>query len=238
MTFLILLLLASPAVAAVADGALTSTTTAWELIAQYGPIWGGMLLAFAIASEFVKRNEVAHWIGQGRALAAIVGAVGILGSVLEAQLGGGSWAGVVVTLMGAVKMFISPQIRPGAATNAAALLVVVVLAAQPSCKQYIPPQIAPVVDCVNANRPAIDGLIDSFWPKDGGSPVWSKIESQAIDAGVAIGGCALMEFAQKYLTPAPGNRAPADGAKVRALAEDYRAKHANGATFDTPLGKL
>lgn len=122
----------------------------------------------------------------------------------------------------------------------AGLIIGVFLGFQLGCKPYLPPNTHPIVDCVNAQRPSIDSLITSFWPKDGGAPDWSKIESVAIDAGITIGGCALAEFVQAYLAPPPGRMAPddANGVRARDALERYRNKHANNAVFRTADGDL
>lgn len=92
--------------------ATDTTETAWELIEQHGPIWGGMLLLFGLATAFLRRNEKERWLGQGKHLAIVVGLTGVLGSVLEAGVVGGTWAGVIVTVVAAIKLFLSPTPAP------------------------------------------------------------------------------------------------------------------------------
>jgi len=109
------------------------------------------------------------------------------------------------------------------------------------CKPYAPQNIHPIIDCINADRSNIDALITSFWPKDGGTPHWNEIESQALAAGLNIGGCAVHEFVQKYLTPAPGKAAPAPelGWAANALVGSFdKNAKSNNATFKTSLGNL
>lgn len=120
------------------------------------------------------------------------------------------------------------------------ILIVSLLILSSSCKPYLPPNTHPYVDCVNGDRSKIDALIAGFWPSDGGAPDWSQIESVAIDAGVSIGGCALAEFVQSYLAPAPGTAAPPPELAVKAkdTLERYRAAHANNASFKTAAGEL
>jgi hypothetical protein len=91
---------------------LATAQSGWDLVETYGPIWGAMLLVFGLVSRFLQKNQSEHWIAEGRTLAALVAGVGVLGSVLEAQLGGASWSGVVVTLFGAAKMLLSPTVKP------------------------------------------------------------------------------------------------------------------------------
>lgn len=88
--------------------ATDTTETAWQLIEQHGPIWGGMLLLFGLAAAFLRRNEKERWLGAGKHLAVVVGLTGVLGSVLEAGVNGGTWAGVIVTVVAAIKLFLSP----------------------------------------------------------------------------------------------------------------------------------
>lgn len=106
---------AAPAPATPADPvakAKASVDTGWDLVEDYGPIWGGMLLAFAVVSALLRKNAEEHWLKEGRKLALMVAGVGVLGSVLEAHFGSGSWAGVVVTAIAAVKMLTSPTVPP------------------------------------------------------------------------------------------------------------------------------
>lgn len=70
-----------------------------------------MLLALGIARAFLKRNDTGHWLGQGKALAILTAAVGMLAAVLDAKFGGASWAGVIVTLVAAVKLLVSPTAK-------------------------------------------------------------------------------------------------------------------------------
>jgi hypothetical protein len=99
---------------AVAGPAITAVTVSdggWELIEAYGPIWGGMLLGFGLASAFIKRNEKEHWLAEGRRLAIVTGIVGIAGALLQVKFGGGSWPGVLVTIIGAAKLVLSPTLK-------------------------------------------------------------------------------------------------------------------------------
>ena len=101
---------ADPLASAPVAHAVTTAQSGWDVVETYGPIWGAMLLVYGLASAFLAKNESAHWIAQGRMLALVVAGVGLLGAVLEAELGGASWSGVIVTLVGAVKMVISPTV--------------------------------------------------------------------------------------------------------------------------------
>ena len=98
-----------------------------------------------------------------------------------------------------------------------------------------------VIDCVNAERSRIESLIASFAPVLAGErPDWGSIEAQAIAAGQTIGGCALAETVQAYLTPPVGRAAPSgdSGRAARGALEDFRVRHAANATFHTGAGDL
>lgn len=106
------------------------------------------------------------------------------------------------------------------------------------CKPYAPPIAHPIVDCVNADRPAIESLILSFWPKDGGVPNWASVESAAINAGINVGGCAIAEYIQQYTAPKPGTAAPPDGLQAVMTLEHYRSITAPDTSFKTKYGSL
>lgn len=137
-------------------------------------------------------------------------------------------------------MHLHTLVRSFARLHLLLAFVLALLALTSSCKPYLPPNTHPYVDCINAERSKIDALIASFWPSSGGAPDWGRIETIAIDAGVSIGGCALAEFVQSYLAPAPGTAAPPPELAVQAkdTLERYRNKHANNASFKTAAGEL
>lgn len=120
------------------------------------------------------------------------------------------------------------------------VLLLSLLVVTPGCKPYLPPDVGPFIDCINADRPAIDAMIAGFWPADGSAPDWGRIKDQAITAGVSIGGCALAEFVQRYLAPAPGTAAPPPELALQAkdTLEQYRNKYAGNASFRTKAGDL
>lgn len=135
----------TPAATSAPQVAVAAADTAWDLLEQHGPIWGGMLLVFGVATAFLKRNTNEHWLKQGRVLAIAVGAVGVLGSVLEAGVNGGTWAGVVITAITAIKLVLSPTVgaptsaKPALPVSLVALLVGVVA-------------IAPIASCTHDTR--------------------------------------------------------------------------------------
>ena len=125
----------------VAQGVSTAQS-GWDVVTTYGPIWGAMVLVYGLLSEFLRRNDSEHWIAQGRMLALLVAVAGLLSSVLEAQLAGKSWSGVIVTLFGAVKLVMSPTVVPRAPDESdsggkaaqyshISLLIVLVMASTP-----------------------------------------------------------------------------------------------------------
>lgn len=228
--------------------ATSSTSTDWDLVQEYGPIWGGMLLAFGLATRFVRANVTSHWIGEGRSLAIVVAVVGVLGAFLEAHFGGGTWAGVLVTAIAALKLVISPSMKPPAPKpvppqyGAVDLLIVLMVSmALVSCAPGPGP--APVItstliDCAGANRPQIDELLQELVPLvTTGHADWSAIYQRAKHAGASIGGCALAELVQDYLG---GRKASpnGDGWKARETLEQFRLDEAGGASFKTRYGEL
>jgi hypothetical protein len=85
----------------------------WRIVEDYGPVWGGMLILFAIGTAIVKRNDEHHWLAQGNMLTGLVGSIGILGSLVEAHFSTASSAGIPVTLLLALKLLLQKP-RPKA----------------------------------------------------------------------------------------------------------------------------
>lgn len=100
------------------DTSKMTVDTAWDLVEQHGPIWGGMLLLFGAATAFLRRNTKERWIAEGKRLAIVTAFVGVLGSVLEAGVNGGTWAGVIATVFVAIKLLLSPTPTPALAKAA------------------------------------------------------------------------------------------------------------------------
>jgi hypothetical protein len=227
--------------------ATQSADTGWGLVEQYGPIWGAMLLAFAIASRVLAKNETEHWIGQGRWLAAVVAGVGVLGAILEAHFGDGSWAGVIVTLVAGIKLLLSPTAPepkerpdPPQYSGIELMLVLVVAIAAIGCGPQGPGPVIgqAVVDCTGDNRADIDALFLELSPLVvTGHPDWATVYQRAKHAGTAIGGCVLAELVQTYLG---GRRAVAtdDSWNAHMVLEEFRSNEAAGATFKTRFGDL
>lgn len=97
-----------------------------------------------------------------------------------------------------------------------------------------------VIDCLAADRAKIDTLIADLAAKtrSDGSRDWSAIETDAISAGVTIGGCALAEFIESLLQPSQHVQASSEDAQARQTFEHFRSTQAGNATFKTRLGTL
>jgi hypothetical protein len=95
-----------------------------------------------------------------------------------------------------------------------------------------------VIDCTIADASALGELAHAFAPLLAGErPDWSAISSLAKSAGAQIGGCALAELVQSYLTERRAVPLEA-GHAARDALESFRASVAGGATFHTVGGDL
>lgn len=115
------------------------------------------------------------------------------------------------------------------------LFVVLALCTQVSCgpgPSPIGPVINAVVDCLGANRPQIDTLINEFKGPvlGGGSVSWPDVKLRATQAGKDIGGCFIMELTQWFLS---GTRAAPDAKAAHDVAEEFRKETGGGATYST-----
>lgn len=120
--------------------------------------------------------------------------------------------------------------------------VLIAVALLASCKGTEPARV--IIDCAKAEADKIDVLLTSMRTLLTGSPDWAGIEARAIDAGEAIGGCALAELVQEYVAPTPpavpstARMASTEARAARATFEDFRARVAGGATYRTKHGDL
>lgn len=230
------------------EKAMNSTATDWDLVQDFGPIWGGMLLMLGLATRFIRANQDKHWLGEGRKLTAVVALAGLIGAVLEAHFGGGTWAGVFVTAIAAVKLLWSPHMPPKKPAHPAYssidLLIVLGLfigvVSVAGCRGPGPLPVVQdaVIDCTAANRPQADGLIAELMPLlQLQQPDWHAVYERAKHAGATIGGCALAELVQDYLG---GRKTPDndDGWKARSTLEQFRTSEAGNATYKTHFGEL
>lgn len=239
--------------------AQSATDTGWDLVEDYGPIWGGMLLAFAVVSALLRKNAEEHWLKEGRKLALVVAGVGILGAVLEAHFGSGSWAGVVVTAIAAVKMLTSPTVPPPkvkpAAAGAIDLFIVFavfgVLLTLPGCawSQHEARSVAgDVVDCTTKEAtakiaefaPTVDDVLVNATASDG---MLDKDRVKAATRGFATdtARCVLADAIARALSPKPADpNAPkaspleADPAALRQVLDEL----GGGRSYRTPHGTL
>jgi hypothetical protein len=98
-----------------------------------------------------------------------------------------------------------------------------------------------VISCIEQNAGSIAASVADTWARcrpPGGAIDWACVENHAITDGKLIGGCALADIVQEYLTPPAGRAAPVDGLAARGALEDFRSKHAGGATYRTAKGDI
>lgn len=105
-------------------------------------------------------------------------------------------------------------------------------AACPGRPGPVGPALNAVVDCLGANRPQIDTLINEFkGPILGGGAIsWPAVKVRATQAGKSIGGCFIMELTQWFLS---GTRAVPDAAEAHDVAEEFRRTVGEGAAYAT-----
>lgn len=229
-----------------------ATSTGWDLVIQFGPIWGGMLLAYGLAAQFVKAGFFQKFAG--KRLAGIVALVGVFGAALEAHFGSGSWAGVLVTAVGAIKMLVNPTVvadtKPNTpivnTTTIASLLIgallmggTLIASCGPGKQPVGPVVINGIIDCTVDSGGQIAELIKAFRPKDGHGVNWSDVYEKAKAAGESVGGCALAIFIQDYMTSSTyASTEGYGGADATATLERFRTEVAHGATFHTAKADL
>jgi hypothetical protein len=78
------------------------------LLAKHG-WWGGALIAYSAAAWFLKKNQSAKWIAQGRTLAIVAAALSVIGPIIGWQLGLDPDA-IVYSLTGAIPLVMSPTV--------------------------------------------------------------------------------------------------------------------------------
>jgi hypothetical protein len=84
------------------------TSGAADLLAKHG-WWGGALIAYSAAAWFLKKNQSAKWIAQGRTLAIVAAALSVIGPIIGWQLGLDPDA-IVYSLTGAIPLVMSPTV--------------------------------------------------------------------------------------------------------------------------------
>lgn len=98
----------APAAPAPTDVAKQAVESQWRLVENYGPIWGGMLLLFGLGTVVAKRSGKGdeHWLLKGHTLTGGIGALGLLGALLEANFTSAPGAGIPVTLFMAMNLLL------------------------------------------------------------------------------------------------------------------------------------
>ena len=221
-----------------------------DLLVQFGPIWGGMLLIYGAAAKFLAENNREHWIAQGRTLAAIVAALGIFAAVLDAHFGSGQWAGVVVTAGMAIFKLIKPTVStptPVPSSNkqggfassslvvmiAAVAIGLVAIAGLASCA-WLKSEGATVksaaVDCTKGElpkavemfTPTVEKLLELATGGDG-KVDWSQVEDGTKKLAGDVGGCVLSTAVAHALQPVPEGSGAPKSSPLEIDAADLRA---------------
>ena len=85
-----------------------------SLLVTYGPVVGGMYLAYAWASRILARraesSALAAWFSRGKRLAIATGTLGIAGAALQAQVTGGPWTVIAMAAVAAFFKLITPTV--------------------------------------------------------------------------------------------------------------------------------
>lgn len=92
-----------------ADGAIGTLVT-------YGPVLGGMYLAYAVASSLVSRYASSSWLAQGKRLALATGVLGIAGAALQAAIAGSPWTVVAAAAGATAFKLLTPTVTSAAPT--------------------------------------------------------------------------------------------------------------------------
>lgn len=107
-------LMALRAVALAADGAIPqgSTDDVVGTIATYGPVIGGMYVLYAVASSLLARYKSSSWLAQGKRLAIVTGALGVIGAGLQEQIAGAPFTLILAAAVAAAFKLITPTTNP------------------------------------------------------------------------------------------------------------------------------
>jgi hypothetical protein len=92
--------------------ATTATDSGWQLVRQYGWLWGGVLLTVGLGGSLLKDASDSAWFKQGKRLAIVTSALGVLGAVAQWHFNGAPLEGVLVTAIMALKLVWSPTVTP------------------------------------------------------------------------------------------------------------------------------
>lgn len=234
----------------------------WNLISTYGWTWGGMYLVFTVASWLLKRNEVEHWIAQGKALAYIVGGVGIGVTVIQAKMTGAPWSGVAMTVVVALFKLINPT--PTAAKGAAVVLALALVGgalggSQIGCSGTQRQELKTALwncsdpvrsDAVSAVTPLVVSVIKAAGSADGKLIDYSTVKAAVSKANLLTEGGVLLSCAAAsafaiLIAPqptVPGSAASApfvlDPAALRAAWVRLKAEQMGDAKFVTAAGVM
>jgi len=133
---LTMLLLAQTAHADPVVVAQATTDAGWALLEQYGPLWGGTLVAYGLLTSLLRRNESSHWIARGRILSSLTGLAMIGEALLAWKVNGAPSAGIAVAIFAAINLVMHSTVSgpvPAGATGkgagVAAMLAVLLLGA-------------------------------------------------------------------------------------------------------------
>lgn len=235
----------------------------WAIVEHDGPILGGGAILFCLIGAFLRRNNSTHWIAQGRVLALITGLGMTLGAILDWKLNGGQLAGVIMTVIAAVKLALSPAVgltqtgpaidsKPAAPAGGGNSLIIVALiaigvgsvAAMPACSQ-VKDVGAATIDCTKLDHAKITALASHLASEVAeyvvlAKPIdWHALRLEAQDAGLDIGLCAFGPLVNNYLAPSQGRAVPDSDSAQRAHAEfEALRAAAGGATVHTQEGNL
>lgn len=219
-----------------------------DLLVQFGPIWGGMLLLYGAAAKFLSENDSKHWIAKGRWLAAIVAAVGVFAAVLDAHFGSGNWSGVLYTAILSVFKLIKPTVSAPALSSSkqggfvSSSLVVTLAAIAIGCAAIagiascarLKSEGATVktaaVDCTKGElpkavamfTPTVEKLLELATGGDGRVD-WSQVEDGTKALAGDVGGCVLSTAVAKALQPAPAKEGAPQSSPLVIDPGDLRA---------------
>lgn len=244
---------------AVADPVATAAASSDALLSiamSFGPLWGGMAIAFGIASTVLKRNESAHWIAQGRTLAVITAAVGLGIAALMAHFGGAPWSGVLLTLVLGVFKLIDPTTTVPVAVRKTEsgfarlwLLVALAIVACAAVKSESVALKDGVVTCAKSDVPAAKTLglqlgteaLADFLAGKTQAEIWAHVSGDAEAAGkvqgLTIASCAfggLVAELDRALHPAPPDGPSARSAVVEP--QPLAGAHAALVAFESAHG--
>lgn len=192
---------------------------------------GGYVLGLSTAA--VEYGSVALLANQTPTVTLAINALG------SAFVAAGGWE----ALRDVINSTKNTTIVAKAASVGTVAVLVLVLVAMPSCATTggAPRRIVggALVDCLAADRGAINDLVDEFAPLiTEGRADWPSMYSRAKSAGLSVGGCFLAEIVAIVTSPRRGLiTRPLDETTPRALLELFRREEADGSVFKTERGE-